>query len=67
VFSVAPGIIDTPMQDQIRKVSPNDFSEVAGFLEMKKNHVLHDPEIPAKKILDIVQSPENYKNCVFGF
>lgn len=37
VFSIAPGVIDTPMQTQIRAAKEEDFSTVKRFLELKDN------------------------------
>lgn len=53
VFSVYPGIIDTPMQEFIRSSNENDFSSKNRFIQYKKEGNLTSPELTARKILGI--------------
>lgn len=50
IVAVAPGIIDTTMQDEIRASSPDDFSAVGTFIELKETGALSDPNIVAEKL-----------------
>ena len=50
VYAVAPGVIDTGMQEQIRSASPEQFSAVDNFKQMKKEGVLFTPEEAALKL-----------------
>ncbi len=65
IFSIAPGVVDTGMQKEIRSVSKKDFAGKDRFVHMKKNRDLVSPEETAKTILKIVEQPENYpKVCL---
>mgnify|MGYP006274846701 CR=1 FL=1 len=64
VFSVAPGVVDTEMQDEIREVEPENFRELDRFVQLKKNGQLVKPTDVAKKYVDIMNNPENYPEMV---
>ena len=49
VYSVAPGVIDTRLQDQIRSTSPNKFSGVDRFISLKEDDNLYSPEEAAMR------------------
>jgi len=55
ILSVAPGIVDTPMQDQIRKADSEDFSRVDEFIEYKKENMLAHPDKVVQKLLYIME------------
>jgi benzil reductase ((S)-benzoin forming) len=57
VYAVAPGVVDTPMQAEIRSVSPKDFSASETFHSYKKNDGLADSETVARKLLKLLQMP----------
>lgn len=59
VISVAPGIVDTPMQDSVRKVDPIDFPQSERFHDYKRNGLLTSTEQVAKKIVELVKNPPN--------
>jgi benzil reductase ((S)-benzoin forming) len=44
VYSVAPGVVDTNMQVEIRDSNPKDFSSHQNFIDLKKNNELRSPE-----------------------
>ncbi len=64
VLSVAPGVVDTEMQDEVREVEPENFRELDRFVQLKKNGQLVKPEDVAKKYVDIMNHPENYPEMV---
>ncbi len=64
VFSVAPGVIDTQMQDQIRNTSKEDFSNVEKFITLKENNELASPKETADLLLKIINNRDNYSNVV---
>ncbi len=64
VFSVAPGVIDTQMQNQIRETSPEDFSNVEKFITLKENNELVSPKETADLLLKIIDNRDNYSNVV---
>lgn len=51
VVSLAPGIIDTPMQERVRSSSPEDFADVERFRQMKAGGELRPPADVAADIL----------------
>lgn len=64
VFSVAPGIVDTQMQTEIRQVEKSDFSDVERFIGYKNDNYLSSPSDVATQITDILINPDNYKDVV---
>ncbi|MCF6184438.1 MAG: SDR family NAD(P)-dependent oxidoreductase [Bacteroidales bacterium] len=64
IFSVAPGVIETSMQEQIRNTSEKFFSEVKKFLNLKNEGQLSSPEETAKKLLYITENPDNFKDVI---
>lgn len=63
VYAVAPGVIDTGMQAQIRGVELNDFSARDNFVAMKEDGVLFSPEEAANRLIFLLK--EAYSNSVF--
>ncbi len=56
VLALAPGIVDTPMQAEIREASKEDFQEVDRFVAFKENGDLVHPEIVAKDVLTLLHA-----------
>ncbi len=56
VVSLAPGIIDTPMQERVRSSSPEDFADVERFRQMKAGGELRPPADVAADILRLEKS-----------
>lgn len=57
VFSVAPGVVDTNMQDQIRETSQDHFSSLANFRLLKIENKLVSPlEVAQKFYLNVTQN-----------
>jgi benzil reductase ((S)-benzoin forming) len=54
IFSVAPGIVDTAMQREIRSGNPDKFPAHKRFMEYFNNGELMDPDLVAKKIQKIL-------------
>ena len=63
VYAVAPGVIDTDMQVQIRSSLEKDFSAVENFKELKSNNSLFTPKEAAQKLLLLLDKP--FKGVVF--
>lgn len=64
VFSIAPGIVDTNMQQQIRGVDSKDFPHLEKFIGYKTKGQLASTEEVAKKILEVVNKPEMYQDIL---
>lgn len=54
ICSLAPGVVDTPMQDQVRAVSADAFPDVARFRAMKADGVLRPAEDVARDIVRLI-------------
>ena len=66
VFAVAPGIVDTAMQDQIRTADSGDFSRIQSFIDYKNTNQLAHPDLVAQKYLTILDLPEQFKDVIFS-
>jgi benzil reductase ((S)-benzoin forming) len=64
VLSIAPGIIDTEMQQQIRSADTSNFSNINRFVDYKKNGDLASAQETAKKILRFINEPGLSQNVV---
>ncbi|WP_294673924.1 SDR family NAD(P)-dependent oxidoreductase [uncultured Fluviicola sp.] len=53
-LSVAPGVVDTDMQANIRNTQQTSFSEVDRFKEYKNSNQLYSPELVAGKLFKLV-------------
>lgn len=65
VYSVAPGVVDTPMQKQIRETDSSTFSSVDSFIQLKENNELTSPEVVAKK-LDVLLNMEYDEQIIYS-
>jgi benzil reductase ((S)-benzoin forming) len=54
VYSVAPGVIDTNMQELIRSSNPANFSSVSRFTELKSTNSLKSPQETAEQLIQLV-------------
>jgi benzil reductase ((S)-benzoin forming) len=54
VCSLAPGVIDTDMQIQLRSADATAFADRAAFIRMKESGALASPEQAARSVLDFL-------------
>ena len=66
VFSVGPGVVDTQMQSDLRKVSPDDFSIVGRFIDYHEKKQLSQPLEVAEKLYQIIQNPEKFEKVALS-
>ncbi|MDQ3019304.1 MAG: SDR family NAD(P)-dependent oxidoreductase [Bacteroidota bacterium] len=66
IFSVGPGVVDTKMQTKLRQVSHENFSQVNTFIEYFEKGQLAKPADVAKKLLQIINSPEKFEKVTFS-
>ena len=66
IFSIAPGVVDTQMQDEIRKASKEDFSTHEKFIDYKVNNGLSDPVSVSRKYFRVLENVGNIKEVVFS-
>ena len=64
VFSIAPGVVNTGMQDEIRSAQKEDFSRLEDFIGYKVNNELSEPEFVSKKYINILANINNIKNIL---
>lgn len=55
VLAIAPGVVETPMQEQIRATDEHDFPSVERFRQMHAQGELLDPADSAKRIWALVR------------
>lgn len=65
-WSIAPGIVDTEMQGEIRKMEEANFPDVERFKEYKEKGELDSPEGVANKLLSIIDNPQIAPSTVFS-
>lgn len=56
VAAIAPGVVDTPMQGEIRETSLADFPTVGRFHEFHDDRILVSPEDTAERIWALIES-----------
>ncbi len=66
VISVAPGVIETGMQQSIRGMEPSQFPLRDEFVRYKETGKLKTPEQSAVELADVLDRPEDYEVTV-GF
>ncbi|MGH7636035.1 MAG: SDR family oxidoreductase [Gemmatimonadaceae bacterium] len=54
ICSLAPGVIDTEMQAEIRATTPDRFPEKERFVEMKRDGALRSPELVGQLAVDFL-------------
>jgi benzil reductase ((S)-benzoin forming) len=64
VFSLAPGIVDTDMQSEIRHADERDFPALDRFAAYKSEGLLSTPEEVAEKIFHLIQHPDLFADTV---
>jgi NAD(P)-dependent dehydrogenase (short-subunit alcohol dehydrogenase family) len=62
--SLAPGVIDTDMQRQLRGADASRFPEQARFAELKSSGALDSPAAAAAKVLAVLHRPDFGSNPV---
>ena len=65
-YSVSPGIVDTPMQDEIRQADKAHFPDLERFIEYKQNGDLSSSEEVARKYLTFLQNSHKYKDVLYS-
>lgn len=64
-FSIAPGVVDTDMQNQIRSTSIENFAMLPKFEELYRENKLYSPVIVAEKLIEVLKNPERFVEKVF--
>ncbi|MFD2203627.1 SDR family NAD(P)-dependent oxidoreductase [Shivajiella indica] len=61
IFSVAPGVVDTSMQAEIRLADRRAFSSLSKFVGLKENDELSPPKFTAEKLLELIKNPGRFE------
>jgi NAD(P)-dependent dehydrogenase (short-subunit alcohol dehydrogenase family) len=64
VCSLAPGVIDTDMQVQLRGADASQFPDRGGFIHLKEQGQLASPEEAAARVLAYLGRPDFGSNPV---
>ena len=64
VCSLAPGVIDTDMQVQLRGANGSDFPDQGNFVQLKQGGMLSSPQDAAAKVLAYLARPDFGANPV---
>lgn len=63
-YALSPGIIDTPMQEEIRSAVQENFSNIDKFRSYKSQNQLSTPEEVAGKVIYLMDHPEKFKGVL---
>ena len=64
IFSIAPGVVNTDMQDEIRSATKDDFSNLEKFIDYKANNQLLDPSVVSRKYFNILNNVTEIKGVL---
>ncbi len=64
VFSIAPGVVDTPMQAFIRNANPKAFLNLQRFIDLKESNSLVSAGDVAIKLMEIIGNPNQFDNTL---
>ncbi len=64
VFSLAPGIIDTEMQADIRRADESDFPALDRFAKYKSEGHLSSAEEVAEKVIHLLNHPDLFQDVI---
>jgi len=65
IMAVAPGIIETQMQEQIRNADESCFSAKHDFIEYHQQGMLKPVSQSARQLFDVLKNPSKYPDAVF--
>ena len=66
IHSIAPGVVDTQMQSEIRSAKPALFKSHEKFIQLKANNELSSPEAVSNKLLQVILSPESFADTTIS-
>lgn len=66
ILSVAPGVVDTGMQQNIRNAEQKNFSRLADFVDMHKKGELASSATVAEKYISIIKNNKTFTETVIS-
>ncbi len=64
IHSIAPGVVDTNMQEIIRDSNSDNFSNIDKFKNYYENDILTSPEEVALKFKEVIDNPEKFPDVI---
>jgi benzil reductase ((S)-benzoin forming) len=64
VYALAPGVVDTEMQGEIRQVSKENFSKLEKFINYKKEGTLDKAQHTAKKFMELINNSGRFEEVL---
>lgn len=64
VYALAPGVVDTEMQGEIRQSSKENFSKLDKFINYKKEGTLDDARYTAEKFMELINNAGKFKDVL---
>ena len=64
VYALAPGVVDTEMQGEIRQVSKENFSKLDKFINYKKDGALDDARHTAEKFMELINNSDRFEDVL---
>ncbi len=64
IFSIAPGVVDTAMQTDIRSAAKEDFSRLEDFIAYKMDNKLSEPKAVSGKYLKLMGDVKGIKEVL---
>jgi benzil reductase ((S)-benzoin forming) len=62
IYSFAPGVIDTEMQEKIRSSNPDQFSKLERFQELKQNGQLASAVVVARQCIELLVNGQSFSS-----
>lgn len=66
IHSIAPGVVDTEMQSEIRSTAAEKFSSIQRFKDLKAENQLSSPHDVADKLMQVIVSPHAFEKTIFS-
>ncbi|WP_066757273.1 SDR family NAD(P)-dependent oxidoreductase [Crocinitomix algicola] len=66
IHSIAPGVVDTGMQSEIRSSNPELFKSHQKFIDLKADNELNKPENVATKLYEVIADPKRFDQTIIS-
>ena len=66
IHSIAPGVVDTEMQSEIRNSNPAEFKSLDRFIALKVENQLTEPVAVAKKLFRVIEHPAQFESTILS-
>ena len=66
IHSIAPGVVDTEMQSEIRNSNPAEFKSLDRFIALKVENQLTEPAAVAEKLFRVIEHPAQFESTILS-